>query len=72
MKKQLEIKDSFNILITFILPCDSYELYEIANRHTLHENCKNTENYINAICTVGTSLIFATEILILASDQFVY
>ena len=72
MKKQLEIKDSFNILITFILPCDSYELYEIANRHTLNENCKSTETYINAMCTAGTSLIFAMEILILAYDQFAY
>ena len=36
------------------------------------KNCKNTEIYINAMCTVGTSLIFATEILILASDQFIY
>ena len=56
----------------FILPCDSYELYEIADRHALHENCKDTEIYINAIRTVGTFLMFAMEILILASDQFVY
>ena len=38
-----------------------YELYEIANRHALHENYKNAEIYINAICTVGTSLIFAMK-----------